>query len=63
MFHFLNLEELNLASNFFSSVPQIGSPAMIFKTLGGMKRLKRLNLSRNKFFKFHSEMLDQHNDF
>ena len=63
MFQLQNLEELNLASNFFSSVPSVGSPAIIFKTLGSIKRLKRLNLSRNKFFKFHSEMLDQRNDF
>ena len=52
-----------MASNFFSFVPQVGSPSIIFKTLGSIKRLKRLNLSRNKFFKFHSEMLDQRNDF
>jgi len=63
MFHFENLEDLNLASNFFSSVPSVGSPSIVFKTLGTIKRLKRLNLSRNKFFKFHSEMLDQRNDF
>ena len=36
---------------------------MLFKTLGQIKRLKRLNLSRNRFGKFHSEMLDQNNDF
>lgn len=58
MFNFENLEDLNIASNFFSSVPQVGSPAIVFKTLGNIKRLKRLNLSRNKFFKFHNEMLD-----
>ena len=63
MFHFENLEELNLSSNYFSSFPSVGSPVMIFKTLGAIRRLKRLNLARNKFFKFHSEMLDQHNDF
>lgn len=63
MFQLENLEDLNLASNFFSSVPSVGSPAIIFKTLGSIKRLKRLNISRNKFFKFHSEMLDQRNDF
>ena len=28
-----------------------------------MKRLKRLNIARNSFFKFHSEMLDAQNDF
>jgi len=58
LFHFENLEDLNLSSNFFSSVPSVGSPVIVFKTLGGLRRLKRLNLSRNKFFKFHSEMLD-----
>ena len=58
LFHLENLEDLNLASNFFSSVPSVGSPAILFKSLGSIKRLKRLNLSRNKFFKFHSEMLD-----
>jgi len=63
MFHFENLEDLNLSSNFFSSFPSMGSPFVVFKTLGGVRRLKRLNLSRNKFFKFHSEMLDQRNDF
>lgn len=63
LFHFANLEELNLSSNFFSSVPYVGNPAIVFKTLGGLQRLKRLNLSRNKFFKFHAEMLNPHNDF
>ena len=63
MFHFEHLEELNLSSNYFSSFPSVGSPVIIFKTLGGIQRLKRLNLARNKFFKFHSEMLDQHTDF
>ena len=63
MFHFVNLEDLNLSSNFFSSVPSVGSPAIIFKTLGSIKKLKRLNLSRNKFFKFHAEMLDPRADF
>ena len=63
MFHFKNLEELSLASNLFSSVPQQGSPDVIFKTIGGIQRLKRLNISRNKFFKFHSGMLDKFNDF
>ena len=63
MFHFKKLEELNLSSNFFSSVPTQGSPDVLFKTIGGITRLKRLNLSRNKFFKFHSGMLDRHNDF
>ena len=58
MFQFQNLTDLNLSGNFFSSVPTFGSPAIIFKTLGSIKNLKRLNLSRNKFFKFHSEMLD-----
>ena len=63
MFHFENLEDLNLSSNMFSSVPSVGSPVIVFKTIGSLRRLKRLNLSRNKFFKFHSEMLDQRNDF
>ena len=58
MFNFESLEDLNLASNYFSSVPSVGSPAIVFKTLGSIRRLKRLNLSRNKFFKFHQEMLD-----
>ena len=63
MFHMQNLEELNLSSNEFSSVPQVGSPAIVFKTLGSIKRLKRLNLARNSFFKFHAEMLDSNTDF
>ena len=58
MFNLANLEELNLSSNYFSSFPTVGSPVMFFKTLGSIKRLKRLNLARNKFFKFHSEVLD-----
>merc|ERR1719264_1461272 len=57
MFNLANLEELNLSSNYFSSFPTVGSPVMFFKTLGSIKRLKRLNLARNKFFKFHSEVL------
>lgn len=58
MWQLSQLQDLNLSSNAFSSVPQVGSPPVLFKTLGQIKRLKRLNLSRNRFGKFHSEMLD-----
>ena len=63
IFHLESLEELNLSSNYFSSVPSSGNPATLFKALGQISRLKRLNLSRNKFFAFHAEFLDPFKDF
>lgn len=63
LFHLKNLEELNLSSNYFSSAPTQGSPANVFKSLGGIPRLKRLNLSRNKFIKIHYDRLEKKSDF
>lgn len=63
MLEFTNLEELNLSSNLFSSSSTIVNPSVLFKTLGQMPRLKRLNLSRNKFSAFHSDFLINNSDF
>jgi Leucine-rich repeat (LRR) protein len=60
---FENLEDLNLSSNQFSSASSLVNPALLFKALGNIKKLKRLNLSRNKFSGFHAEMLNKDLDF
>jgi len=60
---FENLEELNLASNQFSSGSSLVNPALLFRALGNIRKLKRLNLSRNKFSAFHAEMLNKDSDF
>ena len=57
------LEELNLSSNLLSSNSNVINPNLIFKALGTIKRLKVLNLSRNRFLKFHSELLNTNLDF
>lgn len=49
MSEFSVCEELNLSSNSFSSSSTIVNPSVLFKALGQMPRLKRLNLSRNRF--------------
>ena len=58
-----SLQELNLASNLFSSVITQMNPALLFKSIGSIRRLKRLNLSRNKFITFHAELLNPKEDF
>lgn len=60
---FDRLEELNLASNQFSSASTLVNPALLFKAIGQIPKLKRLNLSRNKFTAFHAEMLNKDQDF
>jgi Leucine-rich repeat (LRR) protein len=54
MMEFKCLEELNLSSNLFSSQSTLVNPALLIKAIGQMPKLKRLNLSRNKFQFFHS---------
>lgn len=56
---FDKLEDLNLASNQFSSASTLVNPALLFKAIGQVPKLKRLNLSRNKFTAFHAEMLNK----
>ena len=63
MKEFKFLEELNLSSNHFSSTSTLVNPMVLFKALGSMNKLKRLNLSRNRLQCFHSEMLDNNIDF
>lgn len=63
LFNMKCLEELNLSSNFLTSHSTLVSPQILFKSLGQMPRLKRLNLSRNKLIGFHSEMLNKNDDF
>jgi len=48
------LEELNLASNDFSSNSTITSAKSIFDSLASIPRLKKLNLSRNRLEGWHS---------
>ena len=57
------LEELNLSSNLYTSSSSIVNPLLLFKSIGQMPKLKRLNLSRNRFAAFHSEMLSNYSDF
>ena len=57
------LEELNLSSNYLSSNSTLVNPSVIFKTLGQMPKLKRLNISRNKFQALHNDFLIKHEDF
>lgn len=63
MFELSGVEELNLSSNLFSSSSTIINPAVLFKSLGMMARLKRLNISRNKFSGFHFDFLIKHEDY
>lgn len=60
---FESLEELNLSSNQFASASTLVDPGLIFKAIGQIKKLKRLNLSRNKFTAFHAEALDKDNEY
>lgn len=60
---FENLEELNLSSNQFSSNSSLVNPSLLFKAIGSISKLKRLNFSRNKFTAFHAEMLAKDTDF
>jgi len=57
------LEDLNLSSNMFTSKSSLVSPQHLFKAMGRLKKLKVLNLSRNKFSGFHSELLNPESDF
>lgn len=57
------LEDFNLASNQFSSASNLVNPALLFKAIGEIPKLKRLNLARNKFSALHSEMLNKEADF
>ncbi len=63
MYEFSALEDLNLSSNLFSSSSTIVNAAILFKSLGQIPRLKKLDISRNKFACLHSEYLDKHEDF
>lgn len=56
------LEELNLSSNLFSSNSTLIKPQQLFVSLSSLPRLKKLNLSRNKFMGFHHEELE-HDSF
>ena len=57
------LEDLNMSLNQFSSGSSLVNPSLLFKALGQIPRLKRLNLSRNKFQAFHPEMLNRETDY
>ena len=50
-----NLEDLNLSSNQFTSEAFLVQPAKIFRALGVLPKLKKLNLARNKLVKLHIE--------
>lgn len=58
-----SLEDLNLSSNQFASNSSLVNPQLLFKALGQIRKLKRLNLSRNKFVMFHAEMLNRDSDY
>lgn len=55
------LEDLNLSSNNFSSDSVLVYPSKLFLALSTIPHLKRLNLSRNKFKRFHAEDLPDDN--
>ena len=57
------LEELNLSSNLLSTQSTLINPAILMKVLGQIPRLKRLNLSRNKFQGIHQDLLSREEDF
>ena len=57
------LEDFNLSSNQFASNSSLVNPQLLFKAMGQIKKLKRLNLSRNKFVMFHAELLKRDVDF
>lgn len=52
---FSALEELNIASNNFSSDSVLVTPSNLFLAFASIPKLKKLNLSRNKFKAFHAE--------
>ena len=54
---FTELQELNLSSNSFSSDSVLVNPNQLFLALSTIPNLRKLNLSRNKFNSFHSELL------
>jgi Leucine-rich repeat (LRR) protein len=58
---FKSLEELNLSSNNFSSDSVLVSPSKLFLALATIPKLKKLNLSRNKFKRFHQDDLPESN--
>ena len=53
----MSVEELNLSSNQFNSESTLVQPEKLFFSIGQMPKLKRLNVARNKFVKFHFEEL------
>ena len=63
MKEFSRLEELNLSSNSFSSTSALVNVSILFKSLGDIPKLKRLNLSRNQLNGFHAEMLNKDQQF
>jgi Leucine-rich repeat (LRR) protein len=58
----VQLEEINLAANNFSSNSAIVKPTHYFQTLSTIPKLKKLNLSRNKLTGIHMEEM-KHNAF
>jgi Leucine-rich repeat (LRR) protein len=58
---FRSLEELNLSSNNFSSDSVLVTASKLFLAFSTIPKLKKLNLSRNKFKRFHSDDLPQDN--
>ena len=58
---FKALEDLNLSSNNFSSDSVLVTASKLFIALATIPKLKKLNLSRNKFKRFHSEELPEDN--
>ena len=56
-----SLQELNLAANNFVSDATRNAGPAIFKALSTIPLLRKLNLSRNRFAEFHSELLPERN--
>ena len=60
MSYLKQLEELNLASNEFSSSQALVAPNTIFDALATIPRLKKLNLSRNRLEAWHASVQFPH---
>lgn len=58
-----HLECLNLAGNQMDSLSNSVNPSLTFKALGSLPHLKILNLSRNRFFRLHGDILTPQADF
>ena len=55
----VNVEDLNISSNNFTSDSVVTDPNIIFKSLSSLPNMRKLNLSRNSLKAFHFEALSE----